>query len=142
MTREKSTKELHMEELGTKRDTLIHKVIGNLYKGKINNLFWNNKGQLMVGEEYIKMPAGIVTKTYYHQPELSNTRELLLKNIHSIANVFKDKCPEHLNILEFLLNKIDEGWTHKTEKEIEEDIKEIKERCSSILMILAIEAGN
>ena len=139
MTREKTTKELRIEELGTKRDTLISKVIGNLYKGKINNLFWNNKGQLMVGEEYM---AGVSVKTFYHQPEISKTRDLLLKNIHSIANVFKDKCPEHLNILEFLLDKIDEGWTHKTEKEIEEDIKEIKERCGSILMLLTIEAGN
>lgn len=142
MTRDKTVKELRLEALGQKRDDLILKIIDNLYKGKINNLFWSKNG-FMIGEEFM---AGVTisrhsnTRTYYHRP--NSIKDNLMKNIHSIAKVFNEKCPEHLNILEFLIDKIDEGWTSKTEDEIEEDIQKIKERCGSILMILSIEAGN
>ena len=136
MTREKTSKELLIEEVGRKRDDLIMKVIGNLYKGKINSLFWNNKGEFMIVEK-------MGDKNWNHLPrDINQAKELLLKNIHSIAEVFNEKCPEHLDMLEFLMDKIDEGWNWKTQKEIEDDIKLIKERCGSILMILSIEAGN
>lgn len=132
MTREKTKKELRIEELGNKRDAMIKKVIDNLHKGRIENLFWSNKG-LTIEEKGSY-------KSWYHPPQDSNqTREVIMKNIHSIAEVFN---PENLDMLEFLMNKIQDGWNWKTESEIEADIQCIKERCGSILMLLSIEAGN
>ena len=136
MTREKTTKEIRLEEVGQKRDELIMKVIGNIYKGRINNLFWNNKGEFMISER-------IRDKNWHHPPQsINEVYRVMMSNISSIADVFNEKCPEHLDMLEFLLEKINEGWAHQTEQEIEEDIKKIKERCGTILMILSIEAGN
>ena len=101
MTREKTTKEIRLEEVGQKRDELIMKVIGNLYKGKINNLFWNNKGQFMIEER-------LQNKNWYHPPQnINQVYRVMMSNISSIADVFNEKCPEHLDMLEFLLEKIE-----------------------------------
>lgn len=142
MTREKTTKEFELEKLLDKRKEMITKVLGNLYKGKINNLFWNSTGHLVI-EERICNEITNKVNTWKHPPkDLEQIRELLLKNIQDIAKVFNEKCPEHLNILEFLINKIYEIPWNKNEDEIKQDIQEIKERCGSILMLLSIEAGN
>lgn len=141
MTREKTTKELELEKLLDKRNEMITKVLGNLYKGKINNLFWNAKGNLVI-EEKIDRRGGKANAWFHPPKDLEHARDLLLKNIHEIAKVFNEKCPEHLNILEFLLNKIYESAYNKNEDEVKRDIQEIKERCGSILMLLSIEAGN
>jgi hypothetical protein len=136
MTREKTDTDIRIDTLCQKREDLILKVLGNLYKGKINQLFWNNKGNLCKAEI-------INGKTWYHPfVDLQRTREEILKNIHAVAEKFNEYNPESLEILEYLLNKIDEGFVAKTEEQIQADVREIKERCGSILMLLSIEGSN
>lgn len=118
-----------MKELEIKRKELIFKIINYLHRGKINDLSFDKIGiyklSQISGWRLVKTPI----------TDLEELNIFLKKNIHDISKKLNE--PE-LNMLEFLMERIDIGCSDKKE-EIYEEKRLIKEKCSSILMLMEIE---
>lgn len=135
-------------KLGEKRKDLILRVLGFLYKGQIGNLMF--KKGLVYKVDYYKNYNGEEKKTFSPITDFEFIKAELLKNIHDIA---KKLNGEHLSILEFIMDKMEMNYsflttelTHKNipkiKDELNQDTKEIKERCGNILMLMEIENEN
>jgi len=140
--RQMMKQEKDMYALRREREELILKLISNLHRGTINNLLFKKDSQ---GEPRIY--EIVYSNESYYPPikkrnipitddNLTHLRDLMIRNIHDIASKLN---PEYLDILEFLLEKIERSWNWETIDEIKKDIEEIKKRCCNILMLLVIE---
>lgn len=116
-----------LEKIETKRKQLILRILGSLYNGKIGSLNFKD-GYIFIPSAYYEAISPLLFK------ELSQLRLEIIRNLHDIS----DKMgKENLDILEFLLSKMDYEWT--TIPAVKKDIEEIRARCGNILLLMEIE---